>query len=52
MVNILSPRKIVEVKPAEEELAIGEEAEEPEVITKEEEQDEKTEKTAEKESSE
>lgn len=37
VVNILSPRKIVEVAPAEEELLIGEEgAEEPEVISKEE----------------
>ena len=52
VVNILSPRKIVEVKPVEEELAIGEEAEEPEVITKEEEPEEKTEKTTEKESGE
>jgi len=36
IVNILSPRKLVEVVPVEEELPIGEEAEEPEVITKEE----------------
>ncbi len=36
VVNILSPRKLVEVIPVEEELPIGEEAEEPEVITKEE----------------
>jgi large subunit ribosomal protein L25 len=50
--NILSPRKVVEVKPVEEELAIGEEAEEPEVITKEDETEEKTEQTTEKESSE
>jgi large subunit ribosomal protein L25 len=36
VVNILSPRKLIEVKPVEEEIAIGgEEAEEPEVITKE-----------------
>lgn len=36
VVNILSPRKIVEVAPAEEELLIGEEgAEEPELITEE-----------------
>lgn len=36
VVNILSPRKIVEVKPVEEEIPLGEEAEEPEVISKEE----------------
>lgn len=52
IVNILSPRKIVEVKPVEEELPIGEEAEEPEVITKEEETEEETEEKKEKESSE
>ncbi len=52
VVNILQPRKIIEVKPVEEELPIGEEAEEPEVITKEEETEEKTEKKTEKESSE
>jgi large subunit ribosomal protein L25 len=51
VVNILSPRKIVEVKPVEEELAIGEGAEEPEVITKEGETEEKTEKTTEKKES-
>lgn len=37
VVNILSPRKVVEVAPVEGEVPIGEEAEEPEVITKEEE---------------
>ncbi len=42
VVNILSPRKIVEVAPVEEEVPIGEEAEEPEVITKEEESPEDT----------
>ncbi len=52
IVNILSPRKIVEVKPVEEELPIGEEAEEPEVITKEEETEGETEEKKEKESSE
>ena len=36
IVNILSPRKIVEVKPEEEGLLIGEELEEPELITEEE----------------
>jgi large subunit ribosomal protein L25 len=36
VVNILSPRKLIEVTPVEEEIPIGEEAEEPEVITKEE----------------
>ena len=36
VLNILSPRKIVEVQPVEEEIPIGEEAEEPEVIAKEE----------------
>lgn len=48
VVNILSPRKIVEVKPVEEELPIGEEAEEPEVITKEEGAEEETEEKKEK----
>jgi large subunit ribosomal protein L25 len=52
VVNILSPRKIVEVKPVEEEIPIGEEAEEPEVITKEEGTEEEIEKQPEKESSE
>ena len=52
VVNILSPRKIIEVKPVEEELPIGEEAEEPEVITKEEEKEAETEEKTEKESSE
>lgn len=51
VVNILSPRKLIEVKPVEEEIPIGEEAEEPEVITKEEaaETEEGTEEKAEKE---
>lgn len=35
VVNVLSPRKIVEVKPKEEELLIGEEVEEPELVTEE-----------------
>lgn len=54
VVNILSPRKLIEVKPAEEEIPIGEEAEEPEVITKEEEaeKEEGTEEKTEKESGE
>jgi len=55
VVNILSPRKLIEVKPVEEEIAIGEEAEEPEIITKEgegEEGVEKTEEQKEKESGE
>jgi large subunit ribosomal protein L25 len=54
VVNILSPRKLIEVKPVEEEIAIGgEEAEEPEVITKEgEEVVEKAEEQKEKESGE
>lgn len=54
VVNILSPRKLVEVTPVEEEIPIGEEAEEPEVITKEEaaETEEETEDKAEKESGE
>ncbi len=54
VVNILSPRKLIEVKPVEEEIAIGEEAEEPEVITKEGEEEvvEKTEDQKEKESGE
>ncbi len=51
VVNILSPRKLVEVIPVEEELPIGEEAEEPEVITKEEGK-EKPEEQKEKESGE
>ncbi|MBN1694596.1 50S ribosomal protein L25 [candidate division WOR-3 bacterium] len=53
IVNILSPRKLIEVKPAEEEIAIGEEAEEPEVIAKEgEEVVKKAEEQKEKESAE
>ena len=55
VVNILSPRKLIEVKPVEEEIPIGEEAEEPEVITKEEaaaETEEGTEEKTEKESGE
>ena len=54
VVNILSPRKLIEVTPVEEEIPIGEEAEEPEVITKEEaaETEEGTEGKAEKESGE
>ena len=49
--NILSPRKVVEVTPVEEEIPIGEEmAEEPEVITKAE--TEETEEEKEKESGE
>jgi large subunit ribosomal protein L25 len=56
VVNILSPRKLIEIKPVEEEIAIGEEAEEPEVITKEEGEEEaaaeKAEEQKEKESSE
>lgn len=43
IVNILSPRKIVEVKPEEEGLLIGEELEEPELITEEESEKEKVE---------
>ena len=55
VVNILSPRKIVEVAPVEEELLIAEEgAEEPEVISKEGEEGEaeETEEKKEKESGE
>jgi large subunit ribosomal protein L25 len=55
VVNILSPRKIVEVAPTEEELLVGEEgAEEPEVISKEGEEGEgeETEEKKEKESGE
>ncbi|MEJ2567309.1 MAG: 50S ribosomal protein L25 [candidate division WOR-3 bacterium] len=49
--NILSPRKVVEITPVEEEIPIGEEmAEEPEVITKAE--AEETEEEKEKESGE
>jgi large subunit ribosomal protein L25 len=49
VVNILSPRKVVEVTPVEEEIPIGEEmAEEPEIITKAE--TEETEEEKEKES--
>jgi len=51
VVNILSPRKIIEVTPVEEEIAIGEEiSEEPEVISKAAEG--KTEEQKEKESGE
>jgi large subunit ribosomal protein L25 len=51
VVNILSPRKVIEVTPVEEEIPVGEEmAEEPEVITKAE--TEKTEEQKEKESGE
>jgi large subunit ribosomal protein L25 len=54
VVNILSPRKIIEVTPVEEEIPIGAEAEEPEVITKEEEEkaEEKDEEQKAKESGE
>ena len=52
VVNVLSPRKIIEVIPVEEEIPIGEEAEEPEVITKEGEEEEKPEEQKEKESGE
>ena len=52
VVNVLSPRKIIEVVPVEEEIPIGEEAEEPEVITKEGEEEEKPEEQKEKESGE
>lgn len=47
IVNVLSPRKVVEVEPEETELLIGEEMEEPELISEEEEEGEVEEGTEE-----